>query len=109
LEIDMAALDAFHASALNITVRRLLVACVALLLLMAVLYVFASPAVDLDPTITRAWQLAFLLLCALAYLAKIIATAPRPLRLAECSSCRANAPPAVPLSPGRNLHCSWLC
>ena len=56
----------------NVTVRRLLFAFIALLLVAAVLYVVVSPSVDLDPTTTRSWQLAFLLLCALAYLGHVL-------------------------------------
>lgn len=54
------------------TVRRLLFAIIALMVLMAILYVCISPAVDLDPTVTRAWRLAALLICSLAYFGRIL-------------------------------------
>jgi len=54
-------------------VRRWLVILLGLLALIAVLYVFVSPAVDLDPTTTRAWQIALLLLCAPAFLCHVLA------------------------------------
>jgi hypothetical protein len=53
-------------------VRHWLFAIIALLVLIAVLYVCISPTVDLDPTITRAWQLAALLICSLVYFGRIL-------------------------------------
>lgn len=90
--------------------RRWLFAIVALLLLMAVLYITISPAVDLDPTITRAWQLACLLICALAYWGRVQVHLLRGTPLQACKS-----PARVPLGPpassptGSQLDCSRLC
>ena len=44
----------------------------AVVALVAVLYVTISPAVDLDPTVTRASRLAALILFALAWLAQVV-------------------------------------
>ena len=99
------------ASGFNVTVRRWLFVIVALVLVIAVAYICISPAVDLDPTITRAWQRAALLLYALACMAQVIVAAvyaPRMFLSGEDVSFlpRGILPPEPPNSV---LNCSRLC
>ena len=95
----------------NVTVRRWLFAIVALLLTLAVCYICVCPSVDLDPTINRAWQLAALLLSALAFLATVVIDSVPPgfsLLVCEWLPGRAASPPARSLSAVA-LSCSRLC
>lgn len=111
LEIDDIELDVFPRSAFNVSVRRLLFAFIALLVLVAVLCVFVSPAVDLDPTVTRAWQLAFLLICALAYLGRVLLAADvmtEAFRFLQWPCCFADGPPC-PVACRLQRNCSLLC
>lgn len=91
--------------------RRWLFAIIALVLLIAVTYVFVSPAVDLDPTVTRAWQLAALLICSLAYLGRMIVALVFLWGAGTLTVCYAgldtSPPPFARLSPA--LLCSCLC
>lgn len=90
--------------------RGWLFAIIALLLLMAVLYVCISPAVDLDPTITRAWQLAILLISSLAYLGRIVIGFFAGVAACKFTEWFSGLEPGPPvLRPARSvLHCSRL-
>ena len=81
------------------------------MVLAAVLYVCISPAVDLDPTVTRAWQLALLLICSLAYLGRILIgliPASPVFKFTECFSGLDASPPACSRTDSA-LLCSRLC
>jgi hypothetical protein len=90
-------------------VRRWLFILLAVLALIAVLYVFISPAVDLDPVTTRAWQIALLLLCGLAYWGRLLTQGCKPAcELRTVLPCLADAVPLYP-PPELALLCSRTC
>jgi hypothetical protein len=95
---------------LNGNVRSWLFAVIGLLVCAAVLYVCLCPAVDLDPTITRAYRLAMLLLIALAYLGQVLAgvLAATPYSTPRQWTASPTGPPPGG-SPCTGLDCSHLC
>lgn len=111
LGIGKATLDGVRSPRFNVTVRRWLFAIVALLVLIAVLYVCISPAIDLDPTITRAWQLAILLISSLAYFGRALVGLMPALpagKFTECFSGLDAGPPAFGHTSAV-LLCPRLC
>lgn len=89
--------------------RRWLFTLLAVLALIAVLYVFISPAVDLDPVTTRAWQIALLLLCGLAYWSRFLTQRCKPAwKLRTVPPCLTQTAPLYP-PPKLALLCSRVC